>query len=241
MSRTNRVVVIGGGSGMGLEVARTALADHSEVVIAGRSEERLCAARLSLGEGRVDSGVLDIGDRAQVAAFFTRVGELDHLVVTAADLPYGPVTGLSERDLMRAVRSKFLGPVFAVQECSTRIRPGGSITFISGIAARRPMRGGVAAAAINSGLEGLVRALAVELAPLRVNAVSPGWTDTTIWDGMAGISEEKKAEMFAAMAARLPSGRIGRVEDIAQAVMFLMKNAFVTGTILDVDGGHRLV
>jgi NAD(P)-dependent dehydrogenase (short-subunit alcohol dehydrogenase family) len=80
----------------------------------------------------------------------------------------------------------------------------------------------------------------VELAPLRVNAVSPGWTDTTIWDGMTGMSEDKKTEMFAAMAARLPSGRIGRVEDIAQAVMFLMKSGFVTGTVVDVDGGHRL-
>lgn len=241
MSRSNRVVVIGGGSGMGLEVARAALAESSEVVIAGRSQERLRAARLSLGGDRAEIAVLDIGDRAQLAAFFARIGELDHLVVTAADLPYGPIMGLSEFDLMRAVRSKFLGPVFAVQECATRIRPGGSITFTSGIAARRPMRGGAAAAAINSGLEGLVRALAVELAPLRVNAVSPGWTDTTIWDGMTGMSQDKKKELFAAMAARLPSGRIGRVEDIAQAVMFLMKSEFVTGTVLDVDGGHRLV
>jgi hypothetical protein len=140
----------------------------------------------------VEVATVDIGQRSQLAALFVRVDRFDHLVVTAADLPYGPVMELTESDLMRAVRSKFLGPVFAAQESAARINSGGSITFTSGIAAHRPMRGGSAAAAINSGLEGLVRALAIELAPLRVNAVSPGWTDTPIWDGMAGMTKERK-------------------------------------------------
>jgi NAD(P)-dependent dehydrogenase (short-subunit alcohol dehydrogenase family) len=226
---------------MGLEVAKKVLAAGAEVVIAGRSLDRLHAARTSLGADRLEVATVDIGERSQVAALFASVDRFDHLVITAADLPYGPVMELTESDLMRAVRSKFLGPVFAVQESAARIRPGGSITFTSGIAARRPMRGGSAAAAINSGLEGLVRALAIELAPLRVNAVSPGWTDTPIWDGMTGMTEERKKEAFAAMAARLPSGRVGRVEDIAEAIVFLMKSQFSTGTVLDVDGGHRLV
>jgi len=152
------------------------------------------------------------------------------------------VSTLSEIDLMRAVRSKFLGPVFAAQEASSRIRPGGSITFTSGIAAQRPMRGGATAAAVNSGLEGLARALAIELAPVRVNVVSPGWTDTPIWDRIAGAAPRNwKQESFDAMALRLPVGRIGQVGDIAQAFMFLMKNQFVTGSVVDVDGGHRLV
>lgn len=142
---------------------------------------------------------------------------------------------------MRAVRSKLLGPLFVAQESAAHLSPGGSITFTTGIAARRPMRGGSAAAALNSGLEGLVRALAVELAPIRVNAVSPGWTDTPIWGAMPGMTAERKREVFTSMAARLPTGRIGRPEDIADAVIFLMKNQFSTGTVLDVDGGHRLV
>jgi NAD(P)-dependent dehydrogenase (short-subunit alcohol dehydrogenase family) len=241
MKPRDRVVVIGGGSGMGLEVARQALACGAEVVIAGRSQERLQAARTRLGEGRVEIVPADIGDRRSVAELFARVGQVDHLVVTAADLPYGPVMELTEGDLMRAIRSKFLGPFFAAQESAARIRPGGSMTFTSGIAARRPMRGGSAAAAVNSGLEGLVRALAIELAPLRVNAVSPGWTDTSIWDGMAGMTASRKREAFTSMAARLPTGRIGRVEDIAAAVLFLINSGFSTGTVLDVDGGHRLV
>lgn len=142
---------------------------------------------------------------------------------------------------MRAVRSKLLGPLFVAQESAPRLDPGGSITFTSGIAAKRPMRGGSTAAALNSALEGLVRALAVELAPIRVNAVSPGWTDTPIWNGMPGMTAERKQEVFTAMAARLPSGRIGLPQDIADAVVFLMSSQFSTGAVLDVDGGHRLV
>lgn len=241
MKAHDRVVVIGGGSGMGLEVAKRVLAAGADVVIAGRSLERLHVARTSLGGDRVEVATVDIGQRSQVVELFASLPRFDHLVVTAADLPYGPVMELTESDLMRAIRTKFLGPVFAAQASADRIKPGGSITFTSGIAARRPMRGGSAAAAINSGLEGLVRALAVELAPLRVNAVSPGWTDTAIWDRMAGMTLERKKEAFATMAARLPTGRIGRAEDIAEAMVFLMNSEFSTGTVLDVDGGHRLV
>lgn len=237
----DRVVVIGGSSGMGLEVAKKLLGAGAEVVIAGRSEERLRAARTTLGVERVETVTADIGERSQVAALFARAGRLSHVVVTAADLPYGPVLDLTEHDLMRSVRSKLLGPLFVAQESAARLSPGGSITFTSGIAARRPMRGGSAAAALNSGLEGLVRALAVELAPIRVNAVSPGWTDTPIWGGMPGMTAERKREVFTSMAARLPTGRIGRPEDIAEAVVYLMKSQFSTGTVLDVDGGHRLV
>lgn len=241
MKTHDRVVVIGGGSGMGLSVAQKLLAAGAEVIIAGRSEERLRAARTTLGMDRVEIAVMDIGEQSQVAALFARIGRLDHVVVTAADLPYGPAIKLTEPDVMRAVRSKFLGPLFVAQQVAASIEPGGSMTFTSGIAARRPLRGGSMAAALNSGLEGLVRALAVELAPIRVNAVSPGWTETPIWDAMAGMTAERKQELFTSMAARLPSGRIGKPEDIADAVVFLMNNRFTTGTVLDVDGGHRLV
>jgi NAD(P)-dependent dehydrogenase (short-subunit alcohol dehydrogenase family) len=224
---------------MGLAVAKKVLTCGAEVVIAGRSEERLLAARMSLGEDRVEIASMDIGERSQVAAMFAQVGRFDHLVVTAADLPYGPVLELTESDLMRAVRSKYLGLVFAIQESAMLIKPGGSITFTSGIAAHRPMRGGSTAAAINCGVEGLVRALAVELAPLRVNAVSPGWVDTPIWGRI--MNTERKAETFAAMADRLPVGRIGHAEDIAEAVIYLMNSRYSTGTILKIDGGHALV
>jgi len=119
-----------------------------------------------------------------------------------------------------------------------KLAANGSLTFVSGIAAYRPAARGSIVAAVNAALEGLVRALAIELAPIRVNAVSPGWVDTPIWDIVAG---DGKQETLAAMAKRLPAGRVGRPLDIADAIRFLMGNGFTTGTTLHVEGGHRLV
>jgi len=127
MNNSDTVVVIGGSSGMGLAVARRCLADGASVVIAGRSAKRLEAARAELGcPGRLRAVTADIGDRAQVAALFEQAATIRHLVVTAADLPYGPVTALTEDSLMRAVRSKFLGPFFAAQEAAPAWEPPGA-------------------------------------------------------------------------------------------------------------------
>jgi NAD(P)-dependent dehydrogenase (short-subunit alcohol dehydrogenase family) len=239
MDRSDTVVVIGGSSGMGLAVARRCLADGASVVIAGRSSERLDAARRDLGTDAVRALAVDIGDRDQVAALFEQVGRVRHLVVTAADLPYGPVRDLTEQGIMRGVRSKILGPFFAVQLAAPRMRAGGSVTLTSGIAAYRPIPGGSVAASVNGALESMVRAFALELAPIRVNAVSPGWVDTPIWDGLA--APDVKQARFAEMGARLPNGRIGAAADIANAVAFLMQDDFVTGTVLHAEGGQLLV
>jgi NAD(P)-dependent dehydrogenase (short-subunit alcohol dehydrogenase family) len=242
MLATTKVVVIGGSSGMGLEVARQVLAAGARVVICARGRERLDQAVAALdAPGRVEAFPADIGNQQQVRELFQLVGELDHLVITAADLVYGPLRTLTESDVMRAARSKLLGPIFAAQESASRIRTGGSITFTTGIAARRPLVGGSMAAALNASLEGLGRALALELAPVRVNMLSPGWTDTPIWDAMPGMTPKARQERFDAMAKRLPVGRVGRVADIAAAALLLMTNTFVTGTTLHVDGGHQLV
>jgi NAD(P)-dependent dehydrogenase (short-subunit alcohol dehydrogenase family) len=240
MNNNDTVVVIGGSSGMGLAVARRCLAGGASVVIAGRSARRLEAAQAELGcPGRLRAVTADIGDRAQVAALFEHAATVRHLVVTAADLPYGPVTALTEDSLMRAVRSKFLGPFFAAQEAAPRMPAGGSITFTSGIAAYRPAPGGSLAASTNGALESMVRAFALELAPIRVNAVSPGWVDTPLWDQLA-TAEAKKARL-SQMAARLPGSRIAMPADIANAIAYLIEDDFVTGTVLHIEGGQLLV
>jgi NAD(P)-dependent dehydrogenase (short-subunit alcohol dehydrogenase family) len=238
------IVVIGGSSGIGLAVARRGLDDGATVVIAGRSQRRLDAARAELTQtgspaGRLSAHPADIGDPAQVARLFERVGTLSHLVVTAADLPYGPAVSLSEDSILRAVRSKILGPLFAAQQAAPRITTPGSITFTSGVAASRPAPGGALAATVNGALESMVLALALELAPIRVNAVSPGWVDTPVWNQLA-TPDVKNARM-ADLAARLPARRLGRPEDIANAVAFLIADNFVTGTVLHAEGAQMLV
>jgi NAD(P)-dependent dehydrogenase (short-subunit alcohol dehydrogenase family) len=139
MDSAGAVLVIGGSSGMGLAVARRCLDQGAPVVIAGRSPERLAAARSELGHpGRLRALKADIGDHGQITALFEQAGAVAHVVVTAADLPYGPVAALTEDAMMRAVRSKFLGPFFVAQEAAVRMTDGGSITYTSGIAAYRP-------------------------------------------------------------------------------------------------------
>ena len=244
MKADDTIVVIGGSSGIGLAVARRSLDDGATVVIAGRSQQRLDAARADLARtgppaGRLSAHPVDIGDPAQVTRLFERVGTLSHLVVTAADLPYGPVVSLSEDSMVRAVRSKILGPLFAAQQAAPRITKPGSITFTSGIAASRPAPGGALAATVNGALESMVLALALELAPIRVNAVSPGWVDTPVWDRLA--TPDVKNARLADLAARLPARRLGRPEDIANAVAFLIADTFVTGTVLHAEGAQVLV
>jgi len=240
MNSADTVVVIGGSSGIGLAVARRCLADGAAVVIAGRSRERLDAARAELGcPGRLEAVVADIGDRAQMATLFDHVVTVRHLVVTAADLPYGPVTALTDESIMRAVRSKFLGPIYATQHAAPRMTGGSSITFTAGIAAYRPAPGGALAAMANGALESMVRAFALELAPIRVNAVSPGWVDTPLWDQLA--TPDVKQARLSQMAARLPAGRLAGPADVANSVSYLLEDDFVTGTVLHAEGGQLLV
>ena len=237
MTTPERVLIIGGSSGMGLALAQRLLTRGAEVAIAGRSEDRLAAAQAELG-GRARTFSADIGDEASLKALFKAVGALDHIVVTAADIrgAYALLPDLDITAIRRAVDSKLIGPLLVAKHGAPHLSPGGSLTFTSGIAAYRPAPRGTVVAAINGGLEALTYALAVELAPARVNAVSPGWTDTPIWDTIAGT---ERAARLNAMAQRLPAGRVGQASDIADAIDFVMHNGFTTGTLLHVDGGHR--
>jgi NAD(P)-dependent dehydrogenase (short-subunit alcohol dehydrogenase family) len=236
-----KVVVVGGGSGMGLALAKRCLDAGAKVIIVGRSEDKLKRAGEELQKpAALDAVAVDITQEDQVADLFKRVGRLDHIVSTAADIEgaFELLPSLELKAAQRVVASKFYGPLLLAKYGAPMLSATGSITFTSGIAAYRPSARGSVVAAVNAALEGLVRALAIELAPIRVNAVSPGWVDTPIW---TFVASDKKEETLSAMAKRLPVGRIGRPDDIADAIGFLMGNAFTTGTILHVEGGHRLI
>lgn len=237
----SKLLIAGGSSGMGLALARLSLDLGAQVVLVGRDEAKLARAGTMLGgRGRLELLTADITCEDAVAKLFETVGDLDHIVCTAADIrgAYELLPALDLQAARQAMESKVFGPMLLAKHGAPRLRPSGSITLTSGIAAYRPMPRGTVVAAINAALEGLVRALAVELAPIRVNAVSPGWVDTPIWEFVAG---DRRDAMLAGMAERLPVGRVGRPEDIAQAIAFLVGNGFTTGTVLHVEGGHRLI
>jgi len=233
-----KVVVIGGSSGIGLAVVRAVLAEGGQIVIASRGKDKLEKVRAELGAGsRVRTAVVDIGREEDVARLFDEAGEVHHVVVTAADAAYQPIRTFDIAAARRVIDSKLLGPFIVAKHAAGHVVPRGSITFTSGIAFERPAPNGSMVAAVNGALVSLARALAIELAPIRVNAISPGWIDTPIWDKLAG---DGKSAVFQKMAERLPAGRIGRPEELAHAMIFLMENDFTTGTVLHVDGGHRL-
>ncbi|MBM9503304.1 SDR family oxidoreductase [Actinacidiphila acididurans] len=232
-----RIVIIGGSSGMGLASARAVSAAGAAVTIASSDQARLKAALAGLPDS-CDGAVVNTRNEADVAALFDRVGELDHVVYTAGDTvrpqPLADLPLDTARDLFEV---RFWGAVAAVKHAARRVRPGGSIVLTSGTVAVRPAPGTALAAAGAAAVEGLTRGLAAELAPVRVNAVRPGAIRTPLWDP---VPEPRRAELFATLADRTLTKSIGEADQIAAAHLYLMENRFVTGTVLTVDGGSIL-
>jgi NAD(P)-dependent dehydrogenase (short-subunit alcohol dehydrogenase family) len=231
-----KILVIGGTSGIGLAIAQVAASEGAHVIIAGRTQERVTAAQSKV-IGSCEGTTIDIGDELSVVEAFKRIGKLDHIVTTAAALTYGPLAQLLRSSIDSMIASKFLGPILVARHGAANIEPSGSILFLSKLAASKPGAGTAVVAAVNAGIEGLGRALAVELAPIRVNVLSPGVTDTNGW---SFIPEQDRPATFAGIAASLPVKRIGKPADIAQAAIMLLLNEFTTGTVHHVDGGGRL-
>lgn len=236
-----KIVVVGGSSGIGLGVATAALERGAELVLVGRSQEKLLAAQHQLGgNGRIKTVTADMTREAEIAAAFAGIGSFDHLVSTAGNPPPGEPIGETDAEVVRRfIDDKLVGAVLVAKHAVRTLKRGGSLTFTSGINKDRPpVPGGAVVSAIAGSFSYFARALALELAPSRVNIVSPGWVDTPMFDDLVG---EAKAGYFEAMAARLPIGRIAAPADVAPAYLYAMESEFMTGETIHIDGGQRLI
>jgi NAD(P)-dependent dehydrogenase (short-subunit alcohol dehydrogenase family) len=229
-----KVLVVGGSSGIGLATAQAFAAQGAHVAIASRSAAKLEAAATLIG-GVIQHVVLDTTDEAAVEAYFATSGQFDHVVVSAAQTPGGPARKLPLQDAYTAMNSKFWGAYRVARLVD--ITPGGSLTFVSGFLSVRPSGGSVLQGAINAALEALARGLALELAPVRVNTVSPGLIATPLWNK---LEEQARQTMYDNATARLPARRVGQAEDVANAVVYLATTPFATGSTVLVDGGGAI-
>jgi NAD(P)-dependent dehydrogenase (short-subunit alcohol dehydrogenase family) len=233
-----RVVVVGGSSGIGLAVAQQAVSQGAKVVIVSSNAERIQKAVECIG-AEAQGQAVDVSDEGAVATFFSKLGSFDHLVFTAGDSLH--LRELVTTDLQQARRAfelRYWAALAAVKYGSPHIRKGGSIVLTTGIAGQRPQKGWVIAASVCGTIEALTRALAVELAPIRVNAVSPGVVRTNLWQNMSAPERER---LYESLGNSLPVGRVGEAHDVAQAYLFLMQEGFATGQTVVIDGGTVLV
>ena len=225
-----KVLIIGGSSGIGKATARLVAAEGGEAIIASRDADHLRQASEEIA-GLVSTCVVDVRDVRSLDACMEDHSPFDHLVVTAVDVRPAPFLEVSLEDARQVFDVKFWGQFSAAQLAAPCIRKGGSITLFSGISAHKPVKELSVISAADGAIEALVRALAVELSPIRVNAVSPGFVDT----------HDMPTDRREAVSSALPTRRVGEPDDIAHAVLALMENRHVTGTVLAIDGGHRLV
>jgi len=228
-----KVLVVGGSSGIGAAAAKAFTQRGAVVMIASRDPAR--AGTDAAPDGHVRTEALDITDTAAVDAFCARVGQFDHVVISAAKTATGPLRALPLADAQAAMDSKFWGAYRIAR--SIDIAPGGSLTFVSGYLSVRPSASSVLQGAINAALEALARGLALELAPVRVNTVSPGLIATPLWDKLA---PDVRDAMYAGAAQRLPARRVGQPEDVANAIVYLATTPYATGSTVLIDGGSAI-
>jgi NAD(P)-dependent dehydrogenase (short-subunit alcohol dehydrogenase family) len=228
------VLIVGGSSGIGAAAAKAFAALGADVTIASRSQEKLDAVAADIG-AHVRTAVIDTTDEASVDTFFSNAGRFDHVVISAAQTPGGPVRELALSDAYAAMNSKFWGAYRVAR--AVKITDSGSLTLVSGFLSVRPNKSSVLQGAINAALEALARGLALELSPVRVNTVSPGLIATPLW---AKLNEQARQNMYEGAAARLPAKRVGQPEDVANAIVYLTSTPFATGSTVLVDGGGAI-
>lgn len=229
-----RYIIVGGTSGIGLATAKMAISEGHSVLALGRDAGKFEAAQ-ALG---ARTAQLDASDFEATQALFSTEAGFDHLVLCASgSAGSGLFRDLALEDLRKGFEGKFWPQVIGAKAALTTIKSGGSITFVGAISSRAMRSGTSGLAAINAGLEAMIPILASELRPTRVNAVVPGVVDTPWW---SRVPESAKKELFEQLAKDVPVGRVGQADDLASAIMLLSTNTFITGTVLDCDGGWKL-
>jgi NAD(P)-dependent dehydrogenase (short-subunit alcohol dehydrogenase family) len=233
-----KVVLLGGSSGIGLATAQAAAAEGAQIIIGSGNQTRIDEALKTL-PGNSRGYAVNLNKEENICEFFDKVNGLDHLVYTAGENLN--LQMIRETDISGArnfFNLRYWGAYTSIKYAAPLIPSGGSISLISGTANARPGKGWSIASSICGAIEGLVRAMAVELAPIRVNSVVPGVIETNLWNGM---SEKDRTSFFQSMSNTLLVGRVGQAEDVALAFVYLMKQRFGTGQNLVVDGGTLLV
>jgi NAD(P)-dependent dehydrogenase (short-subunit alcohol dehydrogenase family) len=230
------VVVIGGSSGIGLETARRARAEGAHVVLTGRNPERLQHAALELGALR--SAAFDATDFARLQRFFDELSTpVDHVMITAGGPYYERLMDIDFEEARRTVDQHLWLPLHVARNAAAKVRPGGTLLFTSGTGGRRPAVG-MALSAAPTALPALTKALAVEIAPVRVNLIAPGFVDTPLSARLLGDRLDERRDQ---LRATLPIGRVVGPANVAALAVHLMTNTALTGATYDIDGGQQLV
>ena len=229
-------VIIGGTSGIGFRVAEKVIQEGGSVIIGSRSQEKLEQSLKKLGPGAQGFQV-DNKDKASLESFFAKIEAFDYLFTPGASYSYGPIDKVTDEVAESPFQSKFWGQYYAIKHALPKLNKTGSIVLMSGAASIRPVNFSAAYAACNSAIEGLGRALAVELSPIRVNTISPGTVDSELWRNKP---EELRKTVYEFYGKANITGKVSSVEEVADAVCFLLKNASMTGSTLFCDGGYTM-
>ena len=236
--QNKRVIILGGSSGLGLATAKAAGAEGANVVIVSGNQQRIDSALNELPEGSTGFAI-DLSKEENIKAFFEQAGSFDHLVYTAGEnLTLHTLNETNIDEARTFFNLRYWGALAAVKYGVPHINAGGSISLTSGTASARPGSGWSIASSICGAMEGFVRAMAVELAPIRVNSVVPGVIKTNLW---GGLSDADREGLYKSQADALLLKRVGEADDVALAFIYLMKQQFGTGQNITIDGGAVLV
>lgn len=233
--RDHHVVVFGGSSGIGLATALAAKHCGAKVTIIGRTLEKLEAAAEKIGDAHYFTA--DMAVRNSIEAVFEKISKVDHLVITAGSVHAGKIAESDAEQLLIEINEHITGSIFAVKAALALMPPTGSIVLTGGQFSDRPSGNGTSVMALACrGIEAFARELALEIKPIRVNVIAPGYVETPLYDA---FTPETRAALLATAAEQLPVGRIGHPDEIADAILFLLRNGYMNCEVLHVDGGGR--